>query len=239
MLRIACCDDNTIDRDWVLNIIMCIEEKWKEKFEIFSFDSGEDLCKNIVKLQCNVVVLGILMDKMDGIEVAKKISETSVDCFYIFISKSKIRIKELFQFKTIGFIDKPCTVEELEINLLNIYKILKKEKEHYFEFSKNGTVQYISIQDILFFESDRNEIILHTQNLEIKFYDTIHAIWLRLKSTEQFIMPHRSFIVNLHHLDMIQDRVILKKNGFTINIGKTFREDTQGRYLKYIENKII
>ncbi len=236
MLRVACCDDMQQDRENVFIALTQIEEIWHEKMDVHSFISGEELCESMKKNHYDVVLLDIFMEGINGIETVMRIRSLGEDSLVIFISSHDEKVKECFDYGTIAFIDKPVEVAKLEKALSKVYEIIKEDKT-VFSYAKNGTVQYVPIKDIVYFESKRNVIWIHTNKGVKKFYDTLAAIWGKLESRPEFIMPHRSFIFNLKYVKVKSKKIIIKKTNETFNIGGKFLENTQKRYSNYIEKR--
>ncbi len=237
MLRIAYCDDMEKDRENIMISLGQIEDKWGEEFELSSFSSGESLCDDITKSHYDIVLLDILMDGIDGIETATRIRTMSEENLIIFISSYDKRIKELFDFRTIAFIDKPLETSKLEAALSKAYTILKKDNANFFTFNRNGSTAHIPIKDIVYFESKRNEIIITTTKGQVSYYGTLLSVWQNVQNLNQFIMPHRSFVFNLHHVSIKSDKVIIKKTGETFNIGEKYRKDTRNRHMDFVEKR--
>lgn len=237
MIRIAYCDDTEKDRDSIMIALTQIEEKWKEEFEIFSFSSGEELCESIKENYYNVILLDILMSGIDGIETATRIRTMGEDNLIIFISSYDERVKELFDFRTIAFLDKPLDVAKLETALSKAYSILKKDESDFFTFKSQGSLVHIPIKEIVYFESKRNEIIIHAIKNNEKFYGTLSSVWQSVKNLTQFIMPHRSFIFNMAYVSIKTDKVIIRKTEESFNIGETYKNDTQERYIAFLESR--
>ncbi len=235
MLKIALCDDMERDRNAVIVALKQIEDKWSDKFEVAAFSNGEVLCDDIEKNYYDIILLDIQMNGIDGIETATRIKSINPKALIIFISSYDDRLKELFSFRTIAFIDKPVSVEALEKALLDANEIIKKENELIFSYSKDGSTLYIPIKDIMYFESRRNIVLIHTNTNEETFYSTLTSVWKQVKDTNQFIMSHRSFIFNLKYVNIKSDNVIIKETGEHFKIGIKHKEDTQERYLNYIE----
>lgn len=237
MLKIAHCDDMEQDRNNILFALSQIEEKWNEKFDIKSFSSGEDLCADIEKNHYDIILLDILMNGIDGVETAIRIRNNGDESLIIFISSYDERVKELFDFGTIAFIDKPVDINQLEKALIKANDIIKKKNDIFFSYEKNGVTQHLPINDIVYFESKRNKIYIQTNKNMESFYGTVTSVWQLLKGNRQFIMPHRSFIFNLKYVIIKSDKVIIRSSGEEYNIGLKYKENTQERYLDYIEKR--
>ncbi len=227
MLKVAYCDDMQSDRDNIIIALTQIEEIWKEKIDRHSFNSGEDLCESMIKNHYDVILLDILMDGIDGIETAMRIRRLGEESLIVFISSYDEKIKECFDYGTIAFLDKPVEVTKLEKALSKAYEIIKRDNEVFFTYTEKGTVQYVPMKDIIYFESKRNVIWIHTSKGEKKFYDTLATVWKKLELSPQFIMPHRSYIFNLKYVKIKSQKVIIKETNETFNIGTKFIESTQ------------
>lgn len=237
MLKIAYCDDMKKDRESIMISLSQIEDKWGEEFELSSFSSGESLCDDITKNHYDIILLDILMNGIDGIETATRIRTMGEENLIIFISSYDERIKELFDFRTIAFIDKPLETSKLEKALSKAYSILKKDSETFFSYSSQGSSVHIPIKDIIYFESRRNEIIMYTTKGQEVFYNTLLSVWDSVKDLNQFIMPHRSFIFNLNHVSIKSDKIIIRNTEATFNIGEKYREDTRNRHIYFLEKR--
>ncbi len=108
------------------------------------------------------------MKGIDGIETATRIRNLGEDALIIFISSYDDRVKELFNFRTIAFLDKPVNVDELEGAITRAFDIIKKDSELFFPYTKDGSKYYLSFKDIIYFEVEKNTILIHTAKLAAK-----------------------------------------------------------------------
>lgn len=237
MLKIAYCDDMEQDRDYIMMVLTQIEQKWEEEFEMSTFSSGESLCEAVQKNHYDVVLLDILMNGIDGIETATRIRAMGEESLIIFISSYDKRVKELFDFRTIAFLDKPIDMSMLETALYKAYSIIKKENDNVFTYRRQGSVQYIPIKDIVYFESRRNEITIHTIKGNESYYSTLVSVWDTVKKFDHFIMPHRSFIFNLNYISIKSDKIYIRESGETFNVGSKYKGDTHDRYVAFLEKR--
>lgn len=237
MLKIAYCDDMERDRTNIMIALTQIESKWGKVFETKSFSNGEALCEDMMNNNYDIILLDIQMDGIDGIETARRIRDLGEDALIIFISSYDDRVKELFSFRTIDFIDKPVDAEKLEMALIEAYKIIRENSNIYFSYTKNGSTLYLPLKNIIYFEVKQNTITIHTKKGKENYYSTLLSVWEQIESTGQFILPHKSYIFNLKHVTIKSDKVIIKETGVDFNIGRKYKEDCQKRYLSYMEKR--
>ncbi len=235
MLRIAICDDEEQCKDNIRAALSHIEEKWKATIDDKYFSSGKELYENLNENTYDVILLDILMDDGDGIEVAKKISEMGVNSYIIFISSFQERWRELFGTKTIAFLDKPVDVDKLEIHLKEVLDLLKNDKEDVFTYKINGVEKFLFFNDIVYFESSNQRIEIITIKETIVINETLKNIWSRVQINDNFIMPSRSYIVNLKYTNMINSNsFVITSSNLEISVGRTMKKEVSERYLKFI-----
>ncbi|MCQ4935556.1 LytR/AlgR family response regulator transcription factor [Anaerotignum propionicum] len=236
MYKIACCDDQESVRETLLIYLTRIEEKWKESFDIFLFETGSALIESLIDHHYDIILLDILMDNLDGIETANKIRSLGEDSKIIFISNFDKRWRELIRVGTSAFIDKPIKVEELEEVLWPIIQRIKQTHELIFIYYQNKNKFFIPMKDIIFLEAKRNNILLKTAKDDLQYIGTIKEEWSKLLCLDYFIMPSRSFIVNLNYATLKSHKIIITQKELC-NIGRKYYEDTMDRYAIFLERR--
>lgn len=81
----------------------------------------------------------------------------------------------------------------------------------------------VPFSKIIFLESLLRKIRFHLNDKELFSYASFDEILLQLNK-EDFVQCHRSFIVNLRHIDKIVKNEIIMVDGSIIPIGRMFRK---------------
>lgn len=242
VLRIAICDDNDYDRTMIQNALIDIQINLNTDFDTTYFTCGEELCDDIKYNSYDVILLDILMDGIDGIETASIIRNLGEDSKLIFISSYDERIRELFDIDTIAFLDKPLDKVKLKNALNRCYEKTKTKNNENFSYKKSGRLYFLPINDIIYFQSIKNNIKVKTKTNEFIFTDSLIKIWAVINAYSNFIMPSRSFIVNLNYSLLENDCAIIEnkyqKEKLEIKIGRSFNKDSKSRYMKYLNGRI-
>ncbi len=71
MLKLAICDDEKTQREEIVGIIVEALRLKNKQYKISEFDNGEDLISSTDDF--DIYLLDIKMDKLTGLEVAKKL----------------------------------------------------------------------------------------------------------------------------------------------------------------------
>ncbi|WP_428654830.1 LytR/AlgR family response regulator transcription factor [Runella sp.] len=93
----------------------------------------------------------------------------------------------------------------------------------YVFIKENYKFQKLLLNDILFFEADKNYTTIHTESKKIALRLTLNTVLERL-STPKFIRVHRSYAVNIDKIDSF-DEHDLTIGKFQIPIGRSHKED--------------
>lgn len=86
------------------------------------------------------------------------------------------------------------------------------------------------MKDILFIEGLENYICIYTASDKILVHSTMKNIYNSLPESD-FIQTHRSFIVNIHHVSLIEGN-ILNIAGHEIPVARNYRETVFARIIK-------
>ena len=138
---------------------------------------------------------------------------------------------ESYDYDAVDYLLKPVKYERFLKAVNKVIDILKKEsvkgeniKEHDgFLFIKSGKQVFkVATEEILYIEGTGNYVTVYTLNKKILSLLTMNQT-LQLLPANTFVRIHKSYIVSLKHIDIIEKcRVIINKR--PIPIGITFRE---------------
>lgn len=235
VLKIACCDDMVDDRNTIMYILTQIEQNMGTEFEISFFNCGEELCENLKINSYDVILLDIIMDGIDGIETAKNIYSMDLDSYIIFISSCDSQVKKLFGEKTLGFLDKPVHVNELEHLIKKVYNLIKKEEDSIFIYKENKIKKFLYLKNIVYIESNGRKINIITVSEKIVINETMKNIWSNLESNSSFLMLNRSYIVNLKYAKRIDSNTFnILSYDLYVKIGRVMKADVEHRYFNFV-----
>ena len=178
----------------------------------------------------DLVFLDINMPELSGIQLLKSLSSIPKVIFTTAYSEFGA---ESYDYNAVDYLLKPIKYERFlkAVNKALGVTLTKTEKavnENLSEhngciFIKSGTQVYkIKAEDILFIEGTGNYMTFHTRNKKILSLLTMNET-LQLLPSEMFVRIHKSYIISIKHIDIIEKhRVII--NNTPIPVGITFRE---------------
>lgn len=183
-------------------------------------------------LKCNKVdfiFLDINMPHLSGLELAGLLPPQTKIIFTTAYSEHAL---ESYSFETIDYLLKPITLKRFLSAVQKVEAYFKKyEKdtpvpldtaEDYF-FVKSGKVlNKILLEDILYFEGEKEYVRLVTSSIQLLIYRRLKDIEEQL--SEPFVRVHNSYIINTKQLVKIEDNHIYIADKH-IPISEKFKEN--------------
>ena len=118
-------DDEVLQLNKLVSTIKMV----KPDAEIYSFNDPKEAFKKAKEVNIDVACLDIEMGAVSGIDLAKKLKELNPKIDIIFVTGYTEYAFEAFNLRASGYLFKPVTKENLEIELNNLrYPMQSKEK---------------------------------------------------------------------------------------------------------------
>lgn len=230
MLHIAICDDNKIFLQELYNMVDSIIG---EEHCIESFNNPNSLIKyindNINTVE--IVITDIKMPEFNGIQLAKSIKPIHPYVNFIFVTAYVDYIQDVFSVNPVYYIIKPVQKEKLKEAIELAQDRIKYKKGNTLKFLKKNNTSQIPIDEILFIESNKRKITIHTTNSIEQINSKLDEIQKSLPS--HFIRCHQSFLVNMNMINHILNNKITLFSGQTIPVAKVRYSKIKKEVLKY------
>lgn len=230
MFRIAVCDDNDAVCSTIENIIDGFFRTENTHYEIDSFQSGEELLKELNNHEkYDLIYLDIELAQIDGVAVGRYIRENLLDDYtqIAFISAKSSYALELFQVRPIHFLVKPFTPRQV-IGILEKAMELRGHQIKIFSYRTGKIENRIPYKDIMYFSSEGKKIIIHMRNGKDAFYGKLSE--LNLPDTE-FMQIHKSFIVNKQFVTRFKFDSVLLSDDEELPISRAYRKTVREKLM--------
>lgn len=114
---------------------------------------------------------------------------------------------------------------EIEELILQNQRLTGRNKDNFVVIKEGAISHKILFSDILFVESLRNYLRIKTKENEYKSYGSISSFQQEVPG-DRFLRIHRSFIINIDHLQSFSSKWITI-DGIDIPIGRKYRENLE------------
>ena len=225
MLRVAICENEKVFGERLKKIISLYFQKKAIPFGIDIYLSGAEFVNlDIEMAKYKIVFLDINMERMNGIETAMRIREISRDTFLVFVTAYVDYTLEGYKVDAIRYILKNVgNLEETVFESLDAICEKMKYKSYIKEFIFKDCVRKISLEHIVYIESNLHELTFHVLENEFVTYfmrNTLSRVEEELVK-ELFIRIHQSYLVNMKFIKKIKPGVAVLINGTELTIAKS------------------
>lgn len=236
MISIAICDDVDLDRKLLRDAVETLALELDRPCTIDCFTDGASLLAAVESHSYTALFLDIFMDDMDGVTLARSLPE-GYQAFIIFTTTSPDFALEAIGLNAVHYLLKPVTRE----GLLEVYRRctarLSSQPEAMLEITVDRQLTALLQREIQFIEANNKTSLIHTREACYKTYEPIHKLTERLDPA-LFLVPQRSFIVNMDYIDRFQKTRLILKNGQEITVGRQLRNEVARRYTEYLASII-
>lgn len=242
MYKIAICDDDKLICDELNQIIKNYFTEIHESYQISIFHTAKDFLVYFNKEKFDFIFLDIDIGDDTGIHIAKRVRETMPFVKVVFITSYIEYQQEAFSLHSFDYILKPF--HEIQINkvlhdLIYWSKNENNNKKKYEFKTKIAGLISLDEDEICFIEYlDRKVyIFIKDEILELIYGTSMQDVANILKDNNNFISPHRAFIINLNQVKLYVglERKMIMKNGKTIPISKLKATEVKNAYLKKVK----
>lgn len=192
-----------------------------------------DALKMLKQEQIDILFLDIEMPNMNGIELVQVLDDMPQ---IILITGRRDFAAEAFDCNVTDYLVKP-------VNYSRFLKAVEKARQQsaqekgeeelgqlgqdLFFIKTDNKITKLRLQDVHFIEALADYVIIHTEQRKHVIHATMKGLESRLPSSD-FVRVHRSFIVNIHKVETIEDMQINIANK-VLPIGNSYKMQFMSR----------
>ena len=240
MIQIAFCDDNIQELSNMNHYIAqyCIDRNLNCEFDIFS--NGLDLIASLeAGKNYDLYVLDILMPGLTGMDLAKEIRIRNKHAILIFLTSSPEFALESYTVKATNYVLKPLTQSKFYSVFDDLMESLEtNHKENVLLVKSDSGIQKILISNLVYAEVIGRTVHYHIRpNRTITCIESFSALCDRLLEFGCFVQTHRSYIINMQYVDIIDNKQVTLQTRAAIPIAQGKAKKIRQQYLSYQMNE--
>lgn len=235
MITCAMCDDELPFAEQLRSLVMAYAKKKRVELQAETFASAEELLEEIENgAGFEILFLDIEMRKMDGIELGKKLRERSYQTLIIYVSGYDQYMRQLFEAEPFRFLSKPLKQEELENVLDKAFERISRFHRELFTIRFGKNVVNLLCRDIVYLESNKRKVIVHTVRGEYKYYHKLDEAEEELLAiSADFVRIHKAYLVNMEHVEAFQYEKLALRDGTILSISEAHRANVRSRFWEW------
>lgn len=250
MLHITICDDEPVQQTLLSGYVAEWQKMTGTEAEVEKFDSADRFFFAWEeKKETDILLLDIEMPGMDGMMLAHKLRESGESVQIIFVTGKPDYVFLGYEVDAVSYLMKPVRKEQL-FSCLERAKERSGRKEAELLIETAGEVQKIKVRDVCYLESQAHDTLFYLAGNVRRGHlgektgqmpeevlcskKGIH-VWEKevAEKSSYFYKPHRSYFVNLAHVDKIAKKEIQMDNGTVIPIARGKWEEINLAYMKF------
>lgn len=229
VIRIAVCDDLKEDRDILIKILSEYLDQNNLYAEVDEFISGEAFLASDIS-RYRLVFLDIFMDKLNGMETAKKLIRENHKVQIVFASTSIDFAAEAFTIEALHYIVKPIKEKQ-------VYGVLDKFFDSFYsmrtiEVKVGRMEESIYISDILYIEAKGKKTIIHMKNGTLEASQSLSEM-AKIVPQGDFCMPIRWALVSMREITSMPSNVLKLSDQTEIPISRGKREEIKNTFADF------
>ncbi|MDE6470769.1 MAG: LytTR family DNA-binding domain-containing protein [Eubacterium sp.] len=228
-MNIAICDDDLLQLEYICSLVKKWSNNTNGKNKISLYKSAEELLFDYTPGGFDILLLDIQMDGENGISLAKRIRSFNDDAVIIFITAVSDYVFDGYDVGAVQYLLKP--VDEVKLfECLNTSRKKSTSQKRIILESEQGSIA-VAIDDIIYSEAFSHKTKVVMNDREFFINESISSIEQKL--SDDFYKCHRSYIVNIKHINSIKKYDAVMDNGSSIPISRRIYNDFNSAFIAF------
>lgn len=233
-MKIAVCDDEKRFIDAVCPLLA----QWAKEHDIvltlYQFTNGDDLIAAHWNECMDLIILDVIMPLLNGMDTAREIRNHDANVPIVFLSSSRDFAVDSYEIKALHYLMKP-------IDAAKLFSILD-DFLHTFVHAQNTFIAQTAIgfckivmTDVVYLEAQNKLVLVHFTNGRItKIREKFSKCEEVFSPKNGFYRCHRSYIVNLSHVEAFSRTQLLTSHKHEIPISRNSYTAFKEAYFKHM-----
>lgn len=205
-------------------------------FEFYIFDDGVKIISNFKPIY-DIILLDIEMEITDGLRTAEIIRETDQKVIIIFVTNMPQYAIKGYSVNATNYLLKPLPYFAFSEEISKSIERIKREKQNKNIIIKTeNCIKKIDSDEILFIESIKHDLIIHTEQDFFEIRDTLKKYEYILQDYN-FNRANNSYLINLKHVKGVEQDFALVGN-HKLKIARSKKKQFMEHLVNYLGEKV-
>ncbi|MCG2798995.1 MAG: LytTR family DNA-binding domain-containing protein [Cellulomonas sp.] len=202
VVRLGVVDDQPASRELVVEHLERYGREHDDvTFEVRTYTDGAELVERY-RSDLDLLLLDVQMPQMDGLEAARRVRVLDADVVIVFLTNMAQYAVKGYEVDALGYLVKPVPYFAFAAELKRAVDRVRRTRGESLVLPVPGGVARVAVADILYVESIKHRIVVHS-------YQGDHALTGTLKAFEEaldgkgFFRSNSGYLVNLRHVTAV------------------------------------
>lgn len=232
MYKVAICEDEAVFRQEQETVCRGICDKLNIDYEITAFAAGTDFMAAYADgARYDLLLLDIVMDELNGMELARKLRGQGSDTAIVFITSNPDYAIQGYDVGALHYLMKPLDGQMLGKVIAADYK---RRFSRSYLVVKSGTQNLrLLLKDIICLETVGKRVKITTLDGEFETAAKLTDLLEHLPR-EEFYRCHIGYVVNLTNIKTLSRTEAVAVGGKVIPVSRTYQKEVEKAFLKRI-----
>lgn len=233
-MKIAICDDDKNELFRILSVLADYQTQRNIEFSYKPFDNSTELASNLLQEHYDIYLLDVVMPGLNGIELAKEIRSSDKAADIIFLTSSPEFAVESYTVKASNYLVKPISRDRLVEALDDIMRTRTEDRDSCLVLKSSVGVHKVHISEIIYIEALNRKVIYYLKNnSQITCVEKFASVCDQLLQHPEFLLAHRSFLVNMNYIRRIDAADLYLANGKCLPLAQRRISEIKRLYLAF------
>ncbi len=227
MLNFVLCDDNVNALNNFSRMLDLIFTNYDLDGHIsLATKNPKEILTYAEKNSIDVLILDIdFKSNISGIDIANKIRNINKNTYLIFATAHLEYLILAYKCKTFDYLPKPISMENLKSTILRLFDDINENKSDTSFIKLNNQNKIIRANSVCYIEKNSTKLVFKGEYEDYSTYSSFNKIQNELPSN--FVRCHKSYIVNIHNVESIDNNVIHFSNNHNLEctIGQAYKKN--------------
>lgn len=229
--RIAICDDNKKDAEFVQNMLNCWARNRQVSLRTEVFPSAESfLFRYAGDKAWDILLLDIEMGAMDGVTMAKQIRRDNDTVQLVFITGFPDYLAEGYEVSALHYLMKPVGMDKL-FSVLDRAAAALRKAERVILLPVDGETLRLPVSRIQYVEAFSHQVTIVTGEETIQVKQAISEMEQMLG--EGFVRCHRSYLVGLKYISRLSRTEVILDSGKNLPLSRSAAPLVHKAFISY------
>ncbi len=230
-IYIVVCDDNPQELAELAEIANRFAMSATYNFEVKPCSSREQISFFLDDTgDIDILFMDIEMAQDNGIEIVRGLRDRFPYMPVIFVTNYEEYRSEAYDVYNFNYLRKPVNENIFKHVCYKAVDFICKNDE-IFSFSFDGIVNQLSTRDILYFEGCGHSVHVITENETYCVTMALSKLMELVKNGRyRFVMPHRSYFVNMINVRCLAKNELIMKDGRSVPVSRSYKANVKAYF---------
>lgn len=235
MVQIAICDDSIDELSHLVQLLNQYRTSKHLNCEYAAFQNGFELISALERgRRFDLYCLDIIMPAFLGIDVAREIRTFDKSAPIVFFTSSADFALASYSVNAVNYVLKPISQEKFFITFDQILERIKVEQEDAIVVKSDEGIQRVLLSNLVFAEVMGRSVFYHlVSGKVVASVDSFTSVCDVLLKHRRFVKTHRSYVVNMQHVDIIDTKRVTLQTLSSVPIAQGKSREIKEKYLAF------